>query len=45
MEKQLLIETISFTLNPKQITESVTKSGNLIVEGLLATAEKVNGNG
>jgi hypothetical protein len=45
MEKQLLIETISFKLSPKQITEGITKSGNIMVEGLLATAEKINGNG
>jgi hypothetical protein len=45
MEKQILVETISFKVNPKQITEGINKSGNLIVEGLLATAEKVNGNG
>ena len=46
MEKQILIETQPFIVNPMQITEGTrSNNGNVIVEGLLATAEKVNGNG
>tara|TARA_Y100001938_G_C8058862_1_gene416015 strand:- start:772 stop:1374 length:603 start_codon:yes stop_codon:yes gene_type:complete len=43
--KQLLIETHAFKASPQQITENVTKEGNLLVEGVLATAEVKNGNG
>jgi hypothetical protein len=41
--KQLLIETNMFKANPKSITEG--KGGNMIVTGILATAEVKNGNG
>ena len=40
MSKSLLIETHTFQPNPIQLTESVNKeNGNLVVEGILATAE------
>ena len=46
MSKSLLIETHTFKANPIQITENVNKeNGNLLVEGILATAEVKNGNG
>ena len=46
MSKKLLIETHTFQPNPIQLTESVNKdNGNLVVEGILATAEVKNGNG
>jgi hypothetical protein len=43
--KQLLIETHAFKASPQQLTENVTNDGNLLVEGVLATAEVKNGNG
>ena len=46
MGKSLLIETNTFKINPLQLTENVNKeNGNLLVEGILATAEVKNGNG
>ena len=46
MSKSLLIETNTFKANPVQLTENVNKeTGNLLVEGILATAEVKNGNG
>ena len=46
MNKKLLIETNTFRVNPLQLTENVNKkTGNLMVEGVLATAEVKNGNG
>ncbi len=46
MSKKLLIETNTFRVNPLQLTENVNKeTGNLMVEGILATAEVKNGNG
>ena len=46
MSKQLLIETHTFHISPSQLNENVNKeNGNLIVEGILATAEVKNGNG
>ena len=46
MGKSLLIETNTFKINPLQLTENVNKeTGNLMVEGILATAEVKNGNG
>jgi len=46
MSKKLLIETHTFKANPIQLTENVNKeNGNLLVEGILATAEVKNGNG
>ena len=44
--KQLLIETHTVKISPTQITENISKeNGNLMVEGVLATAEVKNGNG
>ena len=44
--KKLLIETHTFKPIPSQLNENVNKeTGNLIVEGILATAEVKNGNG
>ena len=44
--KQVLIETIPFSVSPRQLTEGVkAPSGNPMVEGILATAEVKNGNG
>ena len=46
MDRSLLIEVNTFKVNPLQLTENVSKrTGNLIVEGVLATAEVKNGNG
>ena len=46
MNKQLLIETHNLNYNRVQLTENVNKeTGNLMVEGILATAEVKNGNG
>lgn len=46
MSKKLLIETHTVKISPSQLTENVNKeSGNLMVEGILATAEVKNGNG
>ena len=46
MSKKLLIETHAIKISPSQLTENVNKeSGNLLVEGILATAEVKNGNG
>ena len=44
--KQVLIETIPFTVSPQQLHEGAkAPSGNPLVEGILATAEVKNGNG
>ena len=44
--KKLLIETHTFKLISSQLNESINKeTGNLVVEGILATAEIKNGNG
>ena len=46
MSKKLLIETHAIKISPSQLTENVNKeNGNLMVEGILATAEVKNGNG
>ena len=46
MNKKLLIETYPLQSQPTTLTESVNKqTGNLTVEGILATAEVKNGNG
>ena len=47
MSKSLLIETTThFSVSPIKLTENVNKeNGNLMVEGILATAEVKNGNG
>ena len=43
--KTLLIETHAFKASPQQLTENISENGNLLVEGILATAEVKNGNG
>ena len=44
--KQLLIETHTIKISPSQLNENINKeNGNLLVEGILATAEVKNGNG
>ena len=44
--KQVLIETIPFSVSPQQLNEGMkAPSGNPLVEGILATAEVKNGNG
>tara|TARA_R110002020_G_scaffold302265_1_gene517661 strand:- start:192 stop:803 length:612 start_codon:yes stop_codon:yes gene_type:complete len=46
MSKKLLMETNPINISPSRLTENVNKeSGNLLVEGILATAEVKNGNG
>ena len=46
MSKQLLIEVNTIKVSPSQLTENVNNvNGNLLVEGILATAEVKNGNG
>ena len=46
MSKKLLIETHTLSVSPVKLTENVNKeNGNLMVEGVLATAEVKNGNG
>ncbi len=45
MSKKLLIETHTIKVSPSQLTENVNReNGNLMVEGILATAEQKNGN-
>ena len=43
--KQILIETQTFSAKPVKITEGKGNNSNLLVEGILATAEVKNGNG
>ena len=46
MSKKLLIETHTIKVSPSQLTENVNReNGNLMVEGILDTAEVKNGNG
>ena len=46
MSRKLLIETQPLKFSPKTLNENVSKeNGNLVVEGILATAEVKNGNG
>lgn len=44
MSKQVLIETSLFSSKPSRIVEGAD-GGNMLVEGILATAEVKNGNG
>jgi hypothetical protein len=44
MNKQVLIETSLFSSKPSRIVEGAD-GGNMLVEGILATAEVKNGNG
>ena len=43
--KQLLVDTILFSVNPNQINESQQSDGKVIVSGLLQRAETKNQNG
>lgn len=43
--KQLLVDTILFSVNPKQINESQQSDGKVIVSGVLQRAEAKNQNG
>jgi hypothetical protein len=43
--KQVLIETRAFSANPVSLIEGKSETGNLLVKGILATAEIKNGNG
>ena len=43
--KQILIETNLFTATSVKLTEDLNKNGNMLVKGVLATAEIKNGNG
>jgi hypothetical protein len=43
--RQILIETQTFTAKPVKLTEGRSKNGNMLVQGVLATAEVKNGNG
>ena len=43
--KQVLIETQTFTASPVTLTEGKSENKNLLVKGILATAEVKNGNG
>jgi hypothetical protein len=43
--KQILIETQTFTAKPSKLIEGKRGNSNLLVEGILATAEVKNGNG
>ena len=46
MSRKLLVETHTLNYNRVQLIENVNKdNGNLMVEGILATAEVKNGNG
>ena len=46
MSRKLLIETHTVKISPSQINDTINKeNGNLLVEGILATAEVKNGNG
>jgi len=45
MNKQILIETRQFKLNPVRLIEGLNRGGNIFVEGILATVEVKNGNG
>ena len=43
--KQILIETSLFNAKPARLIEGTSGVGNILVEGILATAEVKNGNG
>jgi hypothetical protein len=43
--KQILIETQTFTAKPIKLIEAKNRNGNMLVQGVLATAEVKNGNG
>jgi hypothetical protein len=43
--KQILIETQTFSAKPVKLAEGKGSNGNILVQGILATAEVKNGNG
>jgi hypothetical protein len=43
--RQILIETQTFTAKPIKLIEAKNRNGNMLVQGVLATAEVKNGNG
>ena len=43
--KQILIETQTFAAKPVKLVEGKSGNGNMLVQGILATAEVKNGNG
>jgi len=43
--KQILIETQTFAAKPVKLVEGKSGNGNILVQGILATAEVKNGNG
>lgn len=43
--RQILIETQTFTAKPVKLIEAKNRNGNMLVQGVLATAEIKNGNG
>jgi len=43
--RQILIETQTFTAKPVKLIEAKNRNGNMLVQGVLATAEVKNGNG
>jgi len=43
--KQILIETQTFAAKPVKLVEGKSGNGNMLVQGVLATAEVKNGNG
>jgi len=43
--KQILIETQTFAAKPVKLVEGKSGNGNMLVQGVLATAEIKNGNG
>jgi len=43
--KQILIETQTFAAKPVKLIEGKSGNGNILVQGILATAEVKNGNG
>jgi hypothetical protein len=43
--RQLLVDTMLFSMTPRQINESITEDGKIIVSGVLQRAEAKNQNG
>jgi hypothetical protein len=43
--KQLLIDSRPLQISPSSLQEGIKKTGNVMIEGILATAEIKNGNG
>lgn len=45
MDKKLLIDCLPFNVNPREINESISSGGPLIVSGILQRADATNQNG